>query len=346
MAAGDTARTAYEMSCNQVLERIRLRDNALLAFLGAAGVIFGVASTDQKRANLFVMVPYLSLAAVFIVTQHDRTIGAVCTFITQDLAAYLRKLDEEAPLWEQSNALRRYTSQAMILRLLSHGILVLTPAVISLSWSWSAAQKTSLVMLAWWIGVGASAISTYLLVSTYAERTRLYDLTAWRSSDDSPVPCRSIDVPHSSVLPNVITCMRIVLAALLVWFWRSGFKFHYVAAVVTFVAAAATDLLDGHAARRLAAITRSGDLLDLFADRILAVVSVVLLAVSGLANLYLCLLVISREVAADTIRALSLHQGVCYPTTSGAGRSSLRSSSPRLPDCWDWRMVSKPRRQQ
>lgn len=135
MSTADTARASYEASRNEVLERIRLRDNTLLAFLGACGVLFGVATADTHRLPLLVMVPFLGLAAAFIVTQHDRTIGALCAFITQELAPFLQRESEAAPFWESSGYLQRYSSTAMVLRSLSHTILITIPAVISLMWT-------------------------------------------------------------------------------------------------------------------------------------------------------------------------------------------------------------------
>src|ERR1041384_7225395 len=132
MSAADTARASYEASRNEILERIRLRDNALLAFLGATGVVFGVASGTPPRSEFLMILPYLSLAAALIVTQHDRTIGYMCAFITQELEPFLREQSEHAPTWEACNSLRSYSSTAMGLRLVSHGILILGPSVLAI----------------------------------------------------------------------------------------------------------------------------------------------------------------------------------------------------------------------
>lgn len=183
MSVCDTARTAYESSRNEVLERIRLRDNALLAFLGATGLVFGVASGGPPRPQFLLILPYLSLAAAFVVTQHDRTIGCICAFITQELDPFLREHSEYAPTWEASNFLRRFTSTAMTLRLISHSILILIPAVLALVWAWSAAATTRLLQLVWWCAAVVTGICVFFLVSTHLERRKYYRETNWRPID-------------------------------------------------------------------------------------------------------------------------------------------------------------------
>lgn len=193
MSAGDTARTSYELASNQAVERIRLRDNALLAFLGAAGVIFGVATAAVDRAMLLLMIPYLALAAVFVVTQHDRTIGALSMFITETLAPYFRTIGEEAPLWERSEFLKRFASSAMILRSSSHAILILLPVGFSLVWTRQYLRSFTLLTVCWWIGLAVDCLSAWLLVMTYSERIGRYAATNWHAGmvDDNPMPPRT-----------------------------------------------------------------------------------------------------------------------------------------------------------
>lgn len=316
MSAGDTARTSYELASNQALERIRLRDNALMAFLGATGVIFGVAMAAKDRIALLLMIPYLGLAAVFIVTQHDRTIGALSAFVTEALAPYFRAIDEEAPLWERCDFLRRYASSAMTLRSLSHAILILVPVSISLSWTWQYARSVSLLAVCWWIAFAVGGTSTYLLISTYVERVEYYANTNWQSFaiGNAPVVTQQDEGSAGSKWPNAISCLRVVLAIALIPLFRSTFYWHYTATLLVFLLAALTDLMDGYVARKLRAVSSSGDVLDLVADRVLAIVAVVLLAVSRVANLYLCVLVIVRESVADSARALAVaHHGQALP---------------------------------
>jgi len=181
MSVCDTARLAYESSRNEILERIRLRDNALLAFLGATGVVFGVATGTSPRPQLLLILPYLSLAAAFIVTQHDRTIGRICAFLTEELDPFLREHAEAAPTWEACSFLQSYSSAAMILRSTSHSILIILPAAVALVWSWPVAKAAVVLEIIWWCAVVITTISSGFLFSTHRERRRYYHSTSWRT---------------------------------------------------------------------------------------------------------------------------------------------------------------------
>jgi len=314
MSTGDTARTSYELASNQAVERIRLRDNALMAFLGATGVIFGVATSAGDRSALLLMVPYLALAAVFIVTQHDRTIGALSAFITETLSPYLRTIGEEAPFWERSVSLQRFASSAMVLRSSSHAILILLPVAFSLAWTRQYMQFRTLLAVCWWVGVVVGCIAAYLLITTYVERMAYYMSANWEAGgvDDARVAAQQKTGKKSALWPNAISSSRIALAIVLLPIFLSTLQHHYTATLAVFFLAAATDLLDGYVARRLLAVSSLGDALDLVADRVLIIVAVVLLAVAGVANLYLCVLVILREAVADSVRS--------FGATGGHGR--------------------------
>lgn len=185
MSASDTARTAYESSRDEILERIRLRDNALLAFLGATGLVFGVASGTPPRPQFLLILPYLSLAAAFIVTQHDRTIGCICAFISQELEPFFAEHSEHAPIWETCIFLHRYSATAMNLRFVSHGVLILTPAIVALVWGFSSAAG-GLLRLVWWCATVVTILCLFFLIATHIERRKYYRQTTWRPVDDGP----------------------------------------------------------------------------------------------------------------------------------------------------------------
>lgn len=311
MSAGDTARTSYELASNQAVERIRLRDNALLAFLGATGVIFGVATSASDRSPLLLMIPHLALAAVFIVTQHDRTIGALSAFITETLAPYLHGMDEGAPLWERSEFLQRFASSAMILRSASHAILVLLPVAFSLAWTRQDMQSRTILMVCWWVGLIVGCLSAYLLITTYVERIAYYRRANWEAVRVGGVPAvaQRVARKNGSIWPNAVTCARVVLAISLLPLFQSAVQHRYIASLAIVLLAAATDIVDGYVARRLRASSALGGMLDLIADRVLIIIGVVILAVTGVANLYLCISVIVRETVADSVRAFGVVTG-------------------------------------
>jgi len=67
-------------------------------------------------------------------------------------------------------------------------------------------------------------------------------------------------------LPNILSIIRILMVGVLIMFFRLNMR---VAAFITFIAASATDVLDGYIARKYNLITPLGKLLDPLADKLM-----------------------------------------------------------------------------
>ena len=87
----------------------------------------------------------------------------------------------------------------------------------------------------------------------------------------------------------------------------------YAWAMLLWSIAALLDVADGLVARELNAVTEIGAMMDLVADRIMIVVALLLLAILRAANPYLVLLIVTRELLVDSIRAWRLVHGVLAP---------------------------------
>jgi hypothetical protein len=180
MSAGETARYAYESSRQEILERIRLRDNALLGYLGAAGVVFGVAVGNSSKVPILLLMPYLALAAALVVGQHDWTIGAICGFLTEELRPFLENIGEGSPTWESCAFLREYSYTAIGLRTLSHMILIALPAALSLAWLWPTVNLAgTLLERVWWFSAAVAVMVFAILTYTHTTRRHHYTNTTW-----------------------------------------------------------------------------------------------------------------------------------------------------------------------
>ena len=104
-------------------------------------------------------------------------------------------------------------------------------------------------------------------------------------------------------LPNVLTSVRLVLAPVFLALYVRG---DTARALEVFSAAAATDLLDGLAARLLHQHSRLGEILDPMADKLLAFCALVALAVGGRVPPWLPALVVGRD-GAQILGAAALH---------------------------------------
>jgi CDP-diacylglycerol--glycerol-3-phosphate 3-phosphatidyltransferase len=122
-----------------------------------------------------------------------------------------------------------------------------------------------------------------------------------------------LPMSEKSRIPNAVTCARFILLIPFVWLVRDGSQTHYAAALVVLVVATLTDVFDGYLARKLNSVSDFGSLLDVTADRMLAVTSVTILMGIGAANFYLGLAVICREIAAESIRSLGVRSNSLLP---------------------------------
>lgn len=94
-------------------------------------------------------------------------------------------------------------------------------------------------------------------------------------------------------LPNLITVMRLLLVAPLVWYLVME---RYGAALVLAIVAGASDALDGYLAKRYGWSSRLGGILDPIADKLLLVSGFIMLGLSGLLPVWLVALVMLRDL--------------------------------------------------
>jgi CDP-diacylglycerol--glycerol-3-phosphate 3-phosphatidyltransferase len=124
-------------------------------------------------------------------------------------------------------------------------------------------------------------------------------------------------------LPNCITISRLVLAFVL--FVMISLGDWWIASTVIFVAAAATDALDGWLARRYGMVTTLGRILDPFVDKIIVCGAFLfLLAIphrSGVGP-WMVLIVIGREMFITGLRAILESRGRDF-SASASGKIKM-----------------------
>jgi CDP-diacylglycerol--glycerol-3-phosphate 3-phosphatidyltransferase len=119
-------------------------------------------------------------------------------------------------------------------------------------------------------------------------------------------------------LPNLLTLLRIFFVPLLVAaLVQESLRFTVLGFVVTneflalaiFLAAAATDLLDGYLARRWGQITTVGTLLDPIADKLLISAALISLVQVRMLPAWMAILIIGREFAVTGLRSIAAGAG-------------------------------------
>jgi CDP-diacylglycerol--glycerol-3-phosphate 3-phosphatidyltransferase len=120
-------------------------------------------------------------------------------------------------------------------------------------------------------------------------------------------------------LPNALTILRIffvpLLVAALVQQSGAGFRVGALAipqewfALAIFLAAAATDMLDGYLARRWKQVTTIGTLLDPIADKLLISAALISLVQMRALPGWMAILIIAREFAVSGLRSIAAAEG-------------------------------------
>ncbi|MBR6027859.1 MAG: CDP-diacylglycerol--glycerol-3-phosphate 3-phosphatidyltransferase [Clostridia bacterium] len=111
-------------------------------------------------------------------------------------------------------------------------------------------------------------------------------------------------------LPNKLTLTRVLLIPVMLLFLALPGQGWCWAACAVFCAAAWTDYLDGHIARRDNLITDFGRFLDPVADKLLVLTAMVMLTGRGLLPALVPAVVLSREIAVDGLRMVAAQKGI------------------------------------
>ncbi len=134
-------------------------------------------------------------------------------------------------------------------------------------------------------------------------------------------------------LPNLLTILRIFFVPLLVAVLLQGtLRFeirgivitHDLLALLIFLAAAATDLLDGYLARRWGQVTTVGTLLDPIADKLLVSAALIALVEIDLIPSWMVILIVGREFAISGLRGIAAAEGYAI-RASDLGKTKMMS---------------------
>jgi len=108
-------------------------------------------------------------------------------------------------------------------------------------------------------------------------------------------------------LPNKLTLLRIVAIPVFIVIYLNGFN---IAATIIFIAAAATDALDGHIARSRNMVTNFGKLMDPLADKLLTMSAFLCLVSVDIIPVWMVIVILAREFAVTGLRQVAASEGV------------------------------------
>ncbi|MCI9006863.1 MAG: CDP-diacylglycerol--glycerol-3-phosphate 3-phosphatidyltransferase [Lachnospiraceae bacterium] len=113
-------------------------------------------------------------------------------------------------------------------------------------------------------------------------------------------------------LPNKLTVLRVLLIPFFVWAALGdpvpGYS-KYIA-VLIFIVASLTDLLDGKIARKYGLVTNFGKFMDPLADKLLVCAALICLVSCGMLSAWMVIVIISREFIISGFRLVASDNGV------------------------------------
>lgn len=108
-------------------------------------------------------------------------------------------------------------------------------------------------------------------------------------------------------LPNKLTMLRILLIPIFIVVLMLGY---FYAAGIIFIAASATDALDGHIARKYNLITNFGKIMDPLADKLLVTSALICLVELGEVAGWMVIVILAREFVITGLRTVAAGGGV------------------------------------
>ena len=115
-------------------------------------------------------------------------------------------------------------------------------------------------------------------------------------------------------VPNLLTIARIFITPIfLAVILMDTLSHKFLIACVIFSIASITDAVDGHLARKNNQITNFGKFLDPIADKILTTAALLAFMSLGLCNIWIVMLILTREFAIASVRMIAAAGGVVIP---------------------------------
>ena len=114
-------------------------------------------------------------------------------------------------------------------------------------------------------------------------------------------------------IPNTLSAIRVLLVPVVIWLIA---KDRMIPALIVFLAACLTDILDGYIARTYDMKTRLGNYLDPFADKLMAVSVLLTFAIRGIIPFFVVIVLAVKELMMLIAGVLLIKNGHTVPSNT------------------------------
>ena len=168
-----------------ILERVKLRETALIFYLGAVATIIGIAlKNDAEDFSLLLVIPFLSLGITLIISFHNSMMNALSFFIANELEYKLTEKGINTTLWDSSKAMNQIANRATRLRAIGYLFLIMIPAIFSLLLTINQLHQSHVLTL-WIIGLLCLIFVFYIFNLTLKQRRLFHEIMSMRNNEDN-----------------------------------------------------------------------------------------------------------------------------------------------------------------
>ena len=111
-------------------------------------------------------------------------------------------------------------------------------------------------------------------------------------------------------LPNILTCIRVVLIPVFMVLAYQGNTTCDFAALVVYVVACLTDYVDGNLARKNNQVTNFGKFMDPVADKLLVMAALLIFVEDGTIAAWMVAIILGREFIVSALRMVAASEGL------------------------------------
>lgn len=123
-------------------------------------------------------------------------------------------------------------------------------------------------------------------------------------------------------IPNILTLFRVLITPVCLYFILSTGPYYSLYALILFIIASLTDLIDGWYARKYDVMTEFGKFLDPLADKILVMAMFIVFGLKDLAPWWMIGIILFRDIFITLLRSVMIHKGESMNTSKFAKKKT------------------------
>lgn len=179
-----TARVHYQAARDELVMRVRFRDQVLLVYLPFVGAMSAVA-LGVNKPEILLAIPYVALGCAIIVSQHNNVVGSLIAFINTRVKRTLEVLEAGAPEFTSSSVFHGHSLRSNRFRSIGHAVIILAPCGLALGVNWKELLAPFPLGIAWWFGLVSTGFAGWVIRYVHKLRTEVYDKTPWETENQN-----------------------------------------------------------------------------------------------------------------------------------------------------------------